>query len=312
MDWVASNAQKPAVASMSLGGPKSTAENYAVRTMNQAGITVVVAAGNENTDACTKSPASAANAITVGSTQQRGDRRSSFSNYGSCLKIFAPGSDILSASHRSDSSGVTQSGTSMACPHVAGAAAVILGSNPSFLPDQVKEQLLSTATKGVVSDHRSGSANLLLYVDPNGGKSSPTPAPTDAGKGCVCSGAKTSDGKGGPSCPSTTSNGPYCYTAPGACADGKASSIVTGAEYSNLACGSAASPTPSPTPKAGGCPSTAKYSSPDKYGDCECAAGTTCYSRGSRGLSRGCPYSRAGYKHTRYFSPTCDKCKCYR
>merc|ERR1719401_1140439 len=157
--------------------------------MNQAGITVVVAAGNENSDACQVSPASATAAITVGSTQQRGDRRSSFSNYGRCLNIFGPGSDVLSASHTSDSGGVSQSGTSMACPHVAGAAALILGGSSTLSPDSVKTRLLSDATPNAVADPRTGSPNLLYVgtgsdTSPSPVAPTPSPTPPPASVGC--------------------------------------------------------------------------------------------------------------------------------
>ena len=128
MDWVANNHVKPAVANMSLGGGASTATDDAVNRMHNAGVTVVVAAGNENQNACNVSPARAANAITVGSTTNT-DARSSFSNYGTCVDVFAPGSNITSAWYTSTSATNTISGTSMASPHVAGIAALYLQGN---------------------------------------------------------------------------------------------------------------------------------------------------------------------------------------
>lgn len=163
IDWVANNHVKPAVANMSLGGGFSSATNQAVRNAHNRGVVMVVAAGNENQNACNVSPASESRAITVGSTSSN-DRRSSFSNYGSCLDLFAPGSSITSAWYNSNSATRTISGTSMASPHVAGAAAVYLGRNRSASPTTVANWLINRSTKNSVSDARSGSPNRLLYL----------------------------------------------------------------------------------------------------------------------------------------------------
>ena len=165
VDWVAANHQKPAVANMSLGGGNSEALDTAVRNAIAAGVAFAVAAGNDNADACSGSPNRVAEAITVGSTTST-DARSSFSNFGSCLDIYAPGSSIVSASHSSDTGAAILSGTSMAAPHVAGAAARYLAANPTATPDDVVNALTSNATAGVVSDAKAGSPNLLLYVSP--------------------------------------------------------------------------------------------------------------------------------------------------
>jgi len=139
------------------------------------GVTVVVAGGNDNSDACNYSPAFVPSAITVGSTTST-DARSSFSNYGSCTDIWAPGSSVLSASASSDTGSRSLSGTSMACPHVAGGAALVLEMDPSLKASGVLAELTRNAEKDAISDLRPGDVNVLLsvrefYTGP------PTPAP---------------------------------------------------------------------------------------------------------------------------------------
>ncbi|GHJ55845.1 hypothetical protein Nm8I071_51520 [Nonomuraea sp. TT08I-71] len=163
INWVTSNAVKPAVANMSLGGGASSSIDNAVTNSVNSGVTYAVAAGNSSANACNYSPARAAAAITVGSTTSS-DARSSFSNYGSCVDIFAPGSSIVSAYRTSDTASSTLSGTSMASPHVAGAAALVLGANPSYSPAQVASYLTTNATTGKVTNPGSGSPNRLLFV----------------------------------------------------------------------------------------------------------------------------------------------------
>lgn len=163
VDWVANNATMPAVANMSLGGGASTALDDAVRNAVNSGVVMVVAAGNDNTNACNGSPNRVAEAITVGSTTQN-DSRSSFSNTGSCVDIFAPGSSITSAWYQSDTQTNTISGTSMASPHVAGAAALLLDEASS--PQAVFDLVIDDATTGVLTGIGSGSPNSLLYVRP--------------------------------------------------------------------------------------------------------------------------------------------------
>ncbi|CAL9432937.1 S8 family peptidase [Streptomyces sp. enrichment culture] len=176
IDWVARNAVKPAVANMSLGGGADSALDAAVRNAVASGITFVVAAGNESTNASTKSPARVTEAITVGATTSS-DARASYSNYGSVLDLFAPGSSITSAWNSSDSATSTISGTSMASPHVAGAAALHLADNPSATPAQVSSALTAAATSGVVGNPGSGSPNRLLHVGEGG--TTPPPPPGD-------------------------------------------------------------------------------------------------------------------------------------
>ena len=128
LDWLAASSDRPAVASMSLGGSGTTsAMKDAVDAVVSAGVVMVVAAGNENSDACGYSPAYVPNAITVGSTDST-DARSYFSNYGTCVDIWAPGSSVVSLSHTSDTGTSTKSGTSMACPHVMRGSRIDLGS----------------------------------------------------------------------------------------------------------------------------------------------------------------------------------------
>ncbi|WP_367129924.1 S8 family peptidase [Saccharothrix sp. HUAS TT1] len=166
IDWVTNNHVKPAVANMSLGGGVSTTIDSAVSRSIAAGVTYAIAAGNSNTNASSFSPARVAAAITVGATTNT-DARASYSNYGSVLDIFAPGSSITSAWHTSDSATNTISGTSMATPHVAGAAARYLQGARSATPAQVASYLVGQATTSKVTSPGTGSPNRLLYLAPS-------------------------------------------------------------------------------------------------------------------------------------------------
>jgi len=203
LDWAVSKKMetgKPSVASMSLGASYSTSMNAGVAAATAAGVVVVAAAGNENSDACFSSPASETSAITVGSTTST-DARSSFSNWGTCVDIFAPGSYIKSAWIGSSTATSTISGTSMATPHVAGAVALELelmasegamalrlrrkvrklqdvGTSASSLVSEVTNRLLARATQNQISDTGTGSPNLLLRTPNHAFGPTPPPAPT--------------------------------------------------------------------------------------------------------------------------------------
>ncbi len=166
LDWVVANhVSGPAVANMSLGGPApDRVIEDAVRRTIADGIVAVVAAGNDSGDACRYSPSRVREALTIASSDWT-DQRSYFSNYGSCVDLFAPGESIASAYNGSDTDWGELSGTSMATPHVSGGAALLLAKNPTLTPAQVATALINDSTKSVVSDPR-GSPNRLLTINP--------------------------------------------------------------------------------------------------------------------------------------------------
>ncbi|WP_322870056.1 S8 family peptidase [Streptomyces goshikiensis] len=165
IDWVTKNHSGPSVANMSLGGGVDEALDEAVKRAIASGVTFAVAAGNDSKDAGEGSPSRVPEAITVASSTID-DEQSSFSNFGSVVDLYAPGSDITSDWNDSDTGTKTISGTSMATPHVAGAAAVYLAGHPSATPAQAASALTAAATSGAVTNPSAGTVNKLLKVAP--------------------------------------------------------------------------------------------------------------------------------------------------
>ncbi len=191
VDWVTGHRKLPAVANMSLGSVANTIFDDVIRKSVSSGVTYVVSAGNDNTDACKQSPARAGSAITVASTDPN-DGRSSWSNYGGCVDIFAPGNSITSAFYTSDNATRVMGGTSMASPHVAGAAALYLSVHPSASPSTVKNALLANSTYGHVKN-AAGSPNRIIYTgfiaSASGSTNEPASAPPKADEPSTPSGS---------------------------------------------------------------------------------------------------------------------------
>lgn len=166
VDWVTANRVAPAVVNMSLGGNANDLLDWVIEnSISTKGLTYVVAAGNSNEDACGISPARAPNVITVGASNNQ-DRKAAFSNWGSCLDIFAPGDSVVSASYLNDGAQASMSGTSMAAPHVTGAVAIFLQANPAANAASVSSGLRSRATAGAFTGLDAASPNLLMYSQP--------------------------------------------------------------------------------------------------------------------------------------------------
>ena len=170
LDWVATHHQSgtPAVANMSLGSTASAMVDAAVQGLLNDGVTAVVAAGNSAADACNSSPARVPDALKVAAAESA-DRQASFSNFGTCVDLYAPGVGIASAGIASTTAAASMSGTSMATPHVAGAAAAVLSRSPGLAPAAVASQLVSASTPGAVTASGAGTPNRLLYSDPAAG-----------------------------------------------------------------------------------------------------------------------------------------------
>jgi subtilisin family serine protease len=162
IDWVTSNHIKPAVANLSLGGGASQATDDAVNRLSNAGVFVAVAAGNENVDACTRSPARASTVTTVASSTST-DAKSSFSNWGSCVEVYAPGSSITSAWYQSDTQTNTISGTSMASPHVAGVGALYKATYGDVGYSTIRTWIINNSTANVITGNVTGTPNRLLF-----------------------------------------------------------------------------------------------------------------------------------------------------
>ncbi|ORZ36013.1 alkaline serine protease [Catenaria anguillulae PL171] len=166
LEWVVQQARAnggTTIVNMSLGGDRSESENRAIEAATRAGLLIVAAAGNETQDACNVSPASAPSALTVAASTS-GDRLDWYSNFGRCVDIIAPGGNIVSATPNGGSA--ADSGTSMAAPHVAGAAALILASNPSLTPAQLTAEIINRSTRNAITGTLRNTPNRLLYVAP--------------------------------------------------------------------------------------------------------------------------------------------------
>jgi len=190
IDWVVANHHKPAVINASIGGGYTSAAAEAIERAVAAGITFVGAAGNGNADACLTIPGAAASSITVGNATAR-DERASDSNFGRCVALFAPGAGIQSAYNADDSSTVSMWGTSMAAPHVAGAAALYLENHPAATPAEVRAALLATATSGVLTNMAAAGSNLLLFSPPLSDIVAPTVSIASPAAGAVLAGTVT-------------------------------------------------------------------------------------------------------------------------
>jgi len=178
LDWIAANhaAGTPAVANLSLGGAASSTVDNAIQAVIDDGVTTVVAAGNSAADACTTSPARVPAAVTVAASDSA-DKQASFSNFGSCVDLYAPGVGITSDYYTSTTATASMSGTSMASPHTAGAAAVLLSQNPALTPADVAAALVSNATPGVIGGATAGTPNRLLFTGTDAAAPAPAPAP---------------------------------------------------------------------------------------------------------------------------------------
>jgi subtilisin family serine protease len=195
LDWILEHGRAPGVVNMSIGGGGSAALSTAIEKLSAAGFVLVAAAGNSDADACGVAPANAPQTLAVGASDS-GDRRTSFSNWGDCVDLFAPGSGIVAACHSSNTATCTKSGTSMAAPFVAGAAALHLASHPKASASEVRAAIVQGSTEGAVSGAKSANNHLLYTLElGNGGgggaggggtKNDPEPAPPSASFSTAC------------------------------------------------------------------------------------------------------------------------------
>lgn len=215
IDWaIADHDTRPAVMNLSLGGTQSVTLDSAITRARGDGIVVVGAAGNSSTDACTTSPSSAtADALIVGASTIS-DARASFSNYGECVDLFAPGDTIISAGISSSSATAASSGTSMAAPHVTGLAARLLSASPGLSVTEVMSRIVTAATPGAISNAGPQSPTLLAYADP---AVVDTPAPTTTTPGQTTTpGETTTPGTDTPATPTVPSRTGLPVAIPGA------------------------------------------------------------------------------------------------
>ena len=184
IDWVTQNRILPAVANMSIGGPVSAAENQAVAASVASGVVYTVSAGNSSTLACNQSPASEPSALTTAASNKM-DKKASFSNFGTCVDLFAPGVNIVAGYIGSNTATASLSGTSMAAPHVAGVAGLYLEANPTHTPAQVSSAILANATPNKIGNPGAGTPNKLLYMGFIGGGGGNLPPTASFTVSCV-------------------------------------------------------------------------------------------------------------------------------
>lgn len=197
IDWLLENVRLPAVANMSLGAATTqTVLDEAVSALVSAGVVVTVAAGNDDADACTSTPARVPEIVTVGAVDDN-DERTSFSNYGSCVDLFAPGEAILSAAANADGAWRLMDGTSVAAPHAAGVSALLLEEFPEATPAEIRDRMLALAVWDTIDDEGSGSLNALLQAPPVPPEANEGRARKDSGASCSVSPARSGTSSSG-------------------------------------------------------------------------------------------------------------------
>lgn len=309
LDWVVARGTRPAVVSMSLtGSGNDQAMKDSIDIAVYAGITVVVAAGNDSDNACRYQPAFVPTAITVGSITST-NSKSSFSSYGSCVQIWAPGSLVLSAKHKSDIGTLTQSGTSMATPHVAGAAALVLEASPLKSAAAVLQALHRTAAIDTIFGLEAGDTNALLYVGADGAPPSAapgtTPVPTPAPR---CQPNSTFEERGSQDDVCRCDSGLYCYQ------DGKhgcrsriAQDYKHPTKFLPTCANCMCTPKRPFLPPPDACPADTT-SRMGVYGNCFCKGGHRCYDGDA--LTPGCPTTMGHGIDGLKYDYKCTKCHC--